>query len=226
MTPALLAAGAWAAAWAAVPAALPAATPPPPTAEAVRASIDGPPAGFLLDRVVAVVDTQTVTQAELAVEARLALARRAQVPEQAGRVALAAPVLHDVLSYLIGQMLVAREARRVGAEEAGEAEVEGAYAAFAARFADAATLEAWLEAVGTSPAAVRDVLRREQTVERYLGQRLRTRLAGLGGRGADAGASRAAELRAFLPGYLAELRQTVEVRRLTADGALEREARP
>lgn len=205
---------------------LPASASAPAAGHASRDVAEVPAGGYLLDRVVAVVDTQTVTQAELAVEARLALARRVEAPEEAGRVQLDAPVLHDVLSYLIGQMLVAREARRVGAEEAGETEVDGAYAAFAARFVGVATLEAWLEGAGTSAAAVRDVLRRELTVERYLGQRLRTRLAGLGEGAAGTGASRAAELRAFLPGYLAELRQTVEVRRLTADGALEREPRP
>lgn len=181
--------------------------------------------GYLLDRIVAVVDTQTVTQAELAVEARLALAHRLADPAQAAEAELTAPLLNDVLTYLIGQMLVAREARRVGAGEVSAAQVDAAYAAFCARFADGAALDRWYTAVGASAAAVHDVLRREQTVERYLGQRLRTRLAGLGGSDAAGGASRGAQLRAFLPSYLAELRQTVEVRRLTAAGSLEREPR-
>lgn len=185
--------------------------------------------GLLLDRIVAVVDNQTVSQAELAAEARLALARRAQVPEASARVVLDAPMLHDFLSYLIGQMLVAREARRVGAQEVHQADVDAAYEAFAASFASAAALDVWSHETAVSPAFVRDVLRREQTVERYLGQRLRTRLAGLASSGDDdndAAKERRNALRAFLPGYLAELRQTVEVRRLTPSGALEREPRP
>lgn len=201
---------------------------------AAAASADathGGQAGYVADKIVAVVDTQTVTQSELAAEARLAVVRRSADKVRAASVALDGAFLHDFLDYLIGQMLVAREARRVGIDDVPASEVEQAFRALVAGFPTEADYEVFVANLGATPSFIREVLRRDRQNERYLQQRLRTRLAGLGvapdAEGDGRGAARRAEaLRTFLPAYLAELRQSVEVRRLGPSGALEREQAP
>jgi hypothetical protein len=176
-------------------------------------------AALLLERIVAVVDKDVITAGERLAEARLALVWR---EGEAGAQAVPdAAFLHAFTDYLIGQVLVARESRRMGAPEVTDDEVDARLEALRAAFVSERAYDAFVQQLTIDPAHLRAVLARDLRNDRYIAQRLRTRLFGRTGAGAAAQASEARQQ--ALAAWVGELRRAVQVRRLDADGKLQLE---
>lgn len=185
----------------------------------VHTALSAPaPRGVLIDSIVAVVDKEVITESELVTEARVALAWRE------GETAAAAELSDDFLSgmrdYLVNQTLVASQARRLGSVEVADEEVARRLWQFTQRFASANRYRAFLRRFGVAETTVQDILRRELRNERYVAQRLRTRVAG--GRAAASSQERSQQA---LGQWLSELRQGVEIRLVGPGGQLEQQAR-
>lgn len=169
------------------------------------------PSGTLIDRVTAVVDAEVLTESELLVEARVVLAR--QGPDGAAK-----PVdrafLVSVREYVVNQILIANQARRVGVVEIPESEVAGALARFEQGFASAAVYRAFLRRFGISEARLQEIIRRDLRNERYLAQRLRSRLG-------VAEAGRPERMAEEVKKFVEELRQRARIRLLGSNGELE-----
>lgn len=173
----------------------------------------------LLEHIVAVVDKDVITAGERLAEARLALVWR---EGEAGAQAVPdAAFLHAFTDYLIGQVLVARESRRMGAPEVTDDEVDARLEALRAAFVSERAYEAFVQQLTIDPAHLRAVLARDLRNDRYIAQRLRTRLFGPSG---AVGAAQASEARQqALAAWMGELRRAVQVRRVGVDGRLQLE---
>ncbi len=165
-----------------------------------------------VERVVAVVDREIITQSELVREARIGLALRGG-PALA-TATLSQEVLAGMLEFLISRALVANQARRLDAPEASNEDVERAAGALRLRFASANAYRLFLHRYGITEAQVSDSLRAELYHRSALDERLRTRLLGQEG-------DTDSRYQAALRDWLRELRQSSEIRRVGADGRLE-----
>lgn len=181
---------------------------------AIVLALLGLPDGTLIDQVVAVVDKEVVTRTELLAEARVALALREG--EAAATATLDEEILSSFRTYLINQILVAAQARRLAAAEVSTEEVEREVERFANRFRSASAYQAFLRRYDVSPETLRRILRRDLRNARYIEQRMRARLVG----GSAAGPT-SEEYRRALESWLAELRQSAEIRLPGPAGELE-----
>ena len=177
----------------------------------------GVPPGTLVDQVIAVVDKEVVTQSELLIEARLALALHEG--EQAAVAQIDRRFLDDFLVYSVNQLLISHQARRLGSIDVADEEVESAVASLSRRFRSSAAYRAFLRRFGIEAETVRRVLRRNLRNERYVRRRLRLRLLG------ETNGKKLDEQRyqAVLGEWLRELRAAAEIRLLGPDGTLERQ---
>jgi hypothetical protein len=168
-----------------------------------------------VDHIVAVVDKEILTDSQLRIEARLSLAWRE------GEVAAHAPLSRELLGALrewtVQQMLIAAQARRLGADDVSDEEVATRLATLVGRFAAPARYVAFCASYGISDAAVSEILARDLRNERYMIQRMRTRLLG----GGDAQAIAPERYAAAVKVWLEELRQSAELRLEGPDGQLE-----
>jgi hypothetical protein len=171
--------------------------------------------GSRIDSVVAVVDKDVITESELLTEARIALAWREG--ERAATAELSDELLEALRDYLIDQTLVASQARRLGAEDVPEEAIDQRAWQFTQRFSSQNAYRAFLRRFGITEAAVRDILARDLRNDRYIAQRMRTRLLG----GASREGTPAARYDAAVKQWLQELRQSVELRRVGPDHELE-----
>ena len=174
-----------------------------------------------LERIVAVVDKDVITEGELRAEARLALVMRHGA--QGATVQLDNAYLRSFVDHLISQVLVAQEARRMGAEGASDIEVNARMATLAGHFATPSAYRSFMDSLTMDQEFVRAVMARDVQNDRYIAQRLRTRLLAqqkhvLGQPGA-ADADERAQHKA-LQRWLAELRRAVQVRVLDDEGLL------
>jgi len=183
------------------------------TSLALVASLAAPP-GTLIDRVVAVVDKEVVTQSELLVEARVALAQREG--EAAAATDLDEPALKAFLEWLVSQILVSAQARRLGAAEVTAAEVERDLQALAQSFSSPDAYRAFLRRFDVSEDRLRHILERNRRNERFIGDRMR--LIGAGERGTDPSSP---QYQQALRRWLEELRDAVDLRLLGPVGELE-----
>ncbi len=171
------------------------------------------PAGVLVNRVAAVVDAQVVTQAELFVEARVALVLREG--EAAGELALDAQILASFLDYVVNQLLIAGQARRVGVPDVEAAELDLEASRFVARFATREAYRRFMSDFGISEDNLRLILLRNLRNERFVAERMRLLVRGEGL------AASSPEYQQALRRWLAELRLAAEVRLIGASGELE-----
>lgn len=172
-------------------------------------------AGVLVDRVAAVVDKDVITHAELVMEARVALALRR------GDAVFEAELTDDFLGafrdYLITQLLIAAQARRFGAPEVAEAEVDRALRTLVARFRSESSYQAFLRRYGVSDSTLREILRRDLRSARYIDLRVRARLS------SEQDAAARARYEDALMRWVAELRAGADVRLPGPTGVLERQ---
>ncbi|MEZ0314692.1 MAG: hypothetical protein ACAI38_23225 [Myxococcota bacterium] len=187
----------------------PAKTAPP------AAGKPGAPAdAHLVDWIVAVVDKEVVTRSELVSEARIALAYRGG--ETSEEAALDEEFLRDFRDYLINQILIADQARRLGAAEISEEEVGAELERFATGFRSVAAYEAFLRRYDIALESLRGVLRRDLRNARFIDQRMRARLLA-----SEDDPDRDAQYVKALERWLAELRDTAEIRLPGKHGELE-----
>lgn len=177
--------------------------------------------GTLIDRVVAVVDKDVITQSELLTEARVALAWREG--EEAASAELGDPLLDALREYVINQTLVAAQARRLGTADVPAEQLEQRVWQFRQRFTSASVYQAFLRRFGITEAMVQDIFRRDLGNDRTLQQRVRSRLSLPGEESAESPQKR---YERAVQQWLDELRQSVEVRLLGPEGELELQGRP
>ncbi|NPC76085.1 hypothetical protein HPP05_40795 [Corallococcus exiguus] len=137
---------------------------PPPPAPALEE-------GRVVDRVVAVIEGQVLTQSELEMEARVALIQRGAV--QAAALPLDEQTLRGALELSINQRLQVLSADRLQAFPAEPAEVEGRLEAVRARLGGEAALQRFLDRHGVDRNALEAVLARGLRAERILDSRVR-----------------------------------------------------
>ena len=173
-----------------------------------------PVGGTLVDQIIAVVDKEVVTRSELVSEARIALAYRGG--ETSENAALDDQFLKDFRDYLINQLVIAAQARRLGAAEVSEPEVDEEVERFASGFASAAAYELFLQRYDIAVETLRATLRRDLRNARFIDQRMRARLVS-----SESDPDRDAQYVKALERWLAELREAAEIRLPGANGELE-----
>lgn len=165
-----------------------------------------------IDRIVAVVDQDTVTETELMAEARLALVLRGAM--KAAQAPLSASFLETFLDYLVNQLLISTEARRLGAVEVSDDELVDARQALIDNFPSTAAFRRFLSDFGVSEERLNASLLRDLRNGRYVTNRMRVRLIG------SELAPSSPEYRRALKLWLDELRDASKIRLLGEDNRL------
>ena len=173
------------------------------------------PSGILVDRVIAIVDKEVITNSELLREVRVALVLREG--DRAATGEIAQEVLDSFLGFLVDEVVIAAQARRVGGLDVGREEVDREVERFAARFSSVDAYHAFMRRFDVSEAALRDILRRDMKNERYIAQRMRAWKA----TSDDGERNTEAEYKDALKRWVEELRAGVELRLLSPSGELE-----
>jgi hypothetical protein len=178
------------------------------------------PPGVLVDRAIAVIDNEVITHSELLREARIALVMRegARAASEDLPTELLASFLDE---YLLNQVIIASQARRLGAVDVSQEDVDRQVDRFAALHGSPAAYKAFLRRFDISQAALRDTLRRDIRVERYVAERMRAWKFGYEG----APKERDQQYREALKRWMRELREGVELRILSPSGQLELQSR-
>ncbi|MBC7794706.1 MAG: hypothetical protein H7Z43_13460 [Clostridia bacterium] len=172
------------------------------------------PQGLLVDWIVVVVDKEAVTRSELITEARIALAYRGGETSEAA--ALDDDFLNGFRDYLVSQIIIASQARRLGASDVAEDEVNLEVDRFASGFRSPAAYEAFLRRFDIPVDTLRDVLRRDLRNARFIDQRMRARTLV-----SENDPDRDAQYMKALERWLAELRAAADVRLPGKNGELE-----
>lgn len=170
--------------------------------------------GELVDWIVVVVDKEAVTRSELITEARIALAYRGGETSEVA--ALDEEFLNGFRDYLINQIVVAAQARRLGAADVAEDEVNAEVDRFAGGFRSPAAYEAFLHRFDIPVDTLRDVLRRDIRNARFIDQRMRARTLA-----SENDPDRDAQYMKALERWLAELRAAADIRLPGKKGELE-----
>ena len=131
------------------------------------------PAGRVLDRVVAVVESQVLTLSTLEFEARVALIERGGV--QAAEAPLDESILRGALELALSQRLQVLDADRLQAFPADPQELQARHARFVARIGGEAALQAFLTRHEVDAEALVAVLERAVRAEHILDSRVRLR---------------------------------------------------
>ena len=138
-----------------------------------------------LDRIVAVVDRDVLTESQMRTEVHIALVWRAGVAAAAALSnAAASPdqvparraLQRELEDYIINQYLIAGQAKRQGLESVGAAELNARLSHFRQKFSSAQQYRTFLDDHGIGATALTEVIRRDLTNERFIDSRLRTRL--------------------------------------------------
>ena len=168
--------------------------------------------GVLADRVVAVVGEEVLTESELQIEARIALAFR-----EGGVVAtstLEPGLLGSLRDYVVNQLVVMIHARRLGSAEVSDATVDELMGRFRARFASHVAYRAFLRRYGISEGTVRRILLRDLKNQIFVDSRL--------SKGAGSGKGEAAKSRSeTLEAWLVQMKRSVPIRILGENQRLE-----
>lgn len=170
-----------------------------------------------IDRIVAVVDKEVLTESQLLAEARLNLAWRQG--EAAAKADLSPALLKVLRTWTIDQMLIAGQARRLGSDDVSDEETAARVTTLTQRFASQARYEAFVSHFGITQAVVHETMARDLRCEHYMEQRMRTRLLG----NAQSKSVEPERYAAAVKLWLEELRQSAEVRLEGPDGSLELE---
>ena len=127
--------------------------------------------GVLVDRVIAVVGEEVLTESELQIEARVALAFR-----EGGAVAttsLEPDLLSSLRDYVVNQLVVMIHARRLGALEVSEAKADELMGTFRGKFTSYVAYQAFLRRYGITEGTVRRILLRDFRNGIFVDSRLR-----------------------------------------------------
>jgi hypothetical protein len=133
----------------------------------------GPAEGQVIDRVVAVIEGQVLTQSELEFEARVALIQQGGV--RAATAPLDEEALRVGLELVIGERLQVLSADRLEAFTAEQTEVEKSLAAFRKGFESEEAFQAFLSRFGVDMKQLTEVLKRRVRAQRILDSRVRLR---------------------------------------------------
>jgi hypothetical protein len=139
----------------------------------VAASAQPPRAGRVIDRVVAVVDTQVLTLSALEFETRVALIERGGV--QAAEAPLDEALLRGALELALSQRLQVLDADRLQGFAADPQEVQARLARLVERLGGEAALQAFLARYEVDQEALMTVLERSVRAEHILDSRIRLR---------------------------------------------------
>ncbi|MEO1170973.1 MAG: hypothetical protein AAFX94_02825, partial [Myxococcota bacterium] len=129
-----------------------------------------------LDRVIAVVDREVITESELVLEARLALARRGAT--RSASQPIDERFLASFLDYLINQLLVSTQARRVASTEVSDDEVAAEIERFADKFPTRTAFDSFLQDFDVSDDRLRASILRDLRNGVYVTRRMNVRLMG------------------------------------------------
>ncbi|MFL5319264.1 MAG: hypothetical protein ACJ790_06370 [Myxococcaceae bacterium] len=127
----------------------------------------------LIDRVVAVVEGQVITQSELEFETRVALVQHGAV--QAASAPLDERTMKASLDYVIGQRLHAAEAEKLQAFVLDEGEVDQALSQFEEKIGGRTSLQEFLAANEADRQSLGVVVARSLRAERILDSKIRLR---------------------------------------------------
>ena len=171
--------------------------------------------GTPIDKIVAVVAGEPLTESELMIEARVALALRQ------GEAPALGPIDSELFAafrdYVVNQMVVSVHARRVGAVDAPRGEIDLAVKKFIQRFRSSSSYEAFMRRFDIPESKIRMLLRRDLRNQVFVSQRLRSRRLS-DSRGPDR-ESTATDV--LLNELLQEMKRTVEIRFLGPEDQLE-----
>lgn len=165
-----------------------------------------------IERVVAVVEREVITESDLRLEAKVAVALRA-----GGETADLAPddeLLRTLRDYVIDQTLIDLQAERSGAPAPSPDAIAARIAQLRASFRSRAVYLEFLERHQISEDRVNLICARDIRNDVYLHSRIKTRLTGR--------TVTAADYQAAVRSWLQELRDTVEVRIVGLDDKLAR----
>ena len=171
--------------------------------------------GTPVDKIVAVVAGEPLTESELMIEARVALAMRE------GEAAAVGPIDSELFGafrdYVVNQMVVTVHARRVGAVDVPRDQIDLASKKFIQKFRSSSSYEAFMRRFDIPETKIRGLLRRDLRNQVFVSQRLRSRRLSES-RGPDR-ESAAADV--LLNELLEEMKRTVEIRFLGPEEQLE-----
>ena len=169
--------------------------------------------GTLVDRVIAVVGEEVVTESELHVEARIALAYREG--EEAATSPLASELLDSLRGYVINQLVIMIHARRLGAADVSQERLTAVMDRFRSRFSSYVAYQAFLRRYGIGEETVRRILRRDLRNELFINKRLQRP----GEKGTAKGANKKREEALAL--WLDQMKRSLNIRVLGANHRLE-----
>lgn len=173
------------------------------------------PKGILVDRIIAVVDGEVLTETELLAEVRIALVLR-RGSEAATR-DLDDKVVHAFREYVVNQMVVAAHVRRLGTVEVSNDRLEQLFREFHARFPSVHAFRAFLRRFDVSETKLSNLFRRDLRNQVFIDQRLRSRQL-TNARGGSSNKQWSAE---DVNQLLSEMRETVRIRLLGPNDQLE-----
>ena len=170
--------------------------------------------GVEVDKIIAVVDGEAMTESELRQESRIALALRQG--EAAALTQLDDKVLRAFRDYVVNQMVVSVHVRRLGTVELSQKKIDRAIQKFKAKFRSPSSYDAFKRRFDIGEDKIRTVLRRELRNQIFVEERLRSRQLSQRLDGQNQGWSEEA-----MSTLLAEMKQTVEIRFLGPNQQLE-----
>jgi len=171
--------------------------------------------GTAIDKIVAVVAGEPLTESELMIEARVALVSRHD--EQSALGPIDSELFAAFRDYVVNQMVVSVHARRVGAVDVPRGEIDLAVKKFVQRFRSNSSYEAFLRRFDIPEAKIRMLMHRDLRNQVFVNQRLRSRRLS-DSRGPD---NKNVSMAALLDELLGEMKRTVEIRFLGPQDQLE-----
>ncbi len=130
----------------------------------------------LIDSVVARVNRHPITESQLEIEARLALAEHGELATAQG--GLSEAQLASALDYLIDQLLLEDEAERLQIYEIDDQQTRKAFLQLAGRFPPGRPLQSFLDRFGIASDMLDGSLRRGLRAEQYLENKIRVQVQG------------------------------------------------
>ena len=174
----------------------------------------GIPPGAPIDRVVAVVDREIITESELLIESRIALALREG--EQAAVMNLPDEAMVVFCDYVINQTLLSFQVRRLGGQD--DADTSRQMSFFRQQFHSEASFRSFLRRFNISMDILQKILRRDLLNQKFIKQRFR--YYGMGQQANEETDTKL--LTEQTKSFIDELAKQYEIRILNQDGELVR----
>ncbi|MBN1959500.1 MAG: SurA N-terminal domain-containing protein [Deltaproteobacteria bacterium] len=174
----------------------------------------GLPVGTIIDRVVAVVDKQVITQSELMCEARILLVLREG--ENAANIIFDQKMLNAFTDYLVNQALITAQVSRLGILEINSIEIKQEVNHFMLRFHSKDAYNDFMEKYDITTETLQNILARNLRNQRFITERMRLRIVSGEKLNQDS-----EQYQAELRRWLNELKEAVDVRLLGPSNLLE-----